>query len=109
MRSAALEIATEVASVAAVPAGVRERAGAMLGPLRPVVPFEAARVYLLDMERRAEHSLYSTGYDEKVRSYLDSPQHLDDVELVGLDRRGRRCGCVICRCRPKRSARGRNT
>ncbi|WP_345510352.1 helix-turn-helix transcriptional regulator [Phytohabitans houttuyneae] len=60
----------------------------MLGPLRPVVPFEAARVYLLDMERRAEHSLYSTGYDEKVRSYLDSPQHLDDVELVGLDRRG---------------------
>lgn len=88
MRSGALEIATEVASVAAAPAGIRERAKALMGPLRRVVPFEAARVYLLDTERRAEHSLFFTGYDDKVRSYLDSPQHLDDVELAGLDRGG---------------------
>jgi DNA-binding CsgD family transcriptional regulator len=88
MRSGAFEIATEVASVAAVPAGAGERAEALLRPLRRLVPFEAARVYLLDMERRAEHSLYFTGYDDKVRSYLDSPQHIDDVELVGLDRGG---------------------
>jgi DNA-binding CsgD family transcriptional regulator len=88
MRSGALEIATEVASVAATPAGLEERAKALLGPLRRLVPFEAARVYLLDMERRAEHSIFFTGYDDKVRSYLDSPQHLDDVELTGLDRYG---------------------
>ncbi|MDQ7903864.1 LuxR C-terminal-related transcriptional regulator [Phytohabitans sp. ZYX-F-186] len=88
MPSGALQIATEVASVAAAPAGVAERAQALLAPLRRLVPFEAARVYLLDMSRRAEHSLFFEGYDEKVRSYLDSPQHLDDVELVGLDRGG---------------------
>jgi DNA-binding CsgD family transcriptional regulator len=88
MRSGALEIATEVASVAAAPAGLGERAEALLSPIRRLVPFEAARFYLLDMERRAEHSLFFTGYDEKVRSYLDSPQHVDDVELVGLHKYG---------------------
>jgi DNA-binding CsgD family transcriptional regulator len=88
MRSGALEIATEVAAVAAAPFEVAERVQAMLGPLRRVVPFEAARVYLLDMERRTEHSLFHMGYDDKVRSYLDSPQHLEDVELAGLDRHG---------------------
>lgn len=88
MRSGALEIATEVASVAAAPVGLGERAEALLGPLRRLLPFEAARVYLLDMERRAEHSLFTTGLDEKVQSYLDSPEHVDDVEQVGLDRHG---------------------
>jgi DNA-binding CsgD family transcriptional regulator len=88
MRSGAFEIAAEVASVAAAPGSLRERAEALLCPLRRVVPFEAARVYLLDMKRRAEHSLFFTGYDDKVRSYLDSPQHLDDIELAGLERAG---------------------
>jgi DNA-binding CsgD family transcriptional regulator len=88
MRSGALEIATEVASAATAPVSLGERAEALLGPLRRLVPFEAARVYLLDMDRRTEHSLYFEGYDEKVRSYLDSPQHLDDVELAGLHRHG---------------------
>ncbi|BCB90219.1 hypothetical protein Psuf_075320 [Phytohabitans suffuscus] len=88
MRSAALRIATEVAAVAAAPTGVAERARALLDPLRQLVPFEAARVYLLDMGRRAEHSLFFEGYDEKVRSYLDSPEHLDDIELTGLQRGG---------------------
>jgi DNA-binding CsgD family transcriptional regulator len=88
MRSGALEIATEVASAATTPAGLGERAEALLSPIRRLVPFQAARVYLLDMERRAEQSLYFEGYDEKVRSYLDSPQHVDDVELAGLHRHG---------------------
>jgi DNA-binding CsgD family transcriptional regulator len=88
MRSGALEIATEVASVASAPAGLGERAKALLGPIRRLVPFQAARVYLLDMERRAEHSLYVAGLDDKVRSYLDSPGHVEDVEQVGLDEHG---------------------
>ncbi|MGN9909149.1 LuxR C-terminal-related transcriptional regulator [Phytohabitans sp. LJ34] len=88
MRSGALEIATTVASIAAAPAGIEERAEALLAPMRGLVHFEAARVYLLDMERRAEHSLFSAGLDEKVRSYLDSPEHVDDIEQVGLDRFG---------------------
>lgn len=88
MRSGALEIATTVASIAAAPADLEERAEALLAPMRRLVPFEAGRVYLLDMERRAEHSLFFAGLDEKVRSYLDSPEHVDDVEQVGLDRFG---------------------
>jgi len=88
MRPGALEIATEVATVAAAPAGVAERAEALLAPLRRLVPFVAARIYLLDMAHRAEHPLVSVGYDDKVRSYQDSPQHIADVELLGLDRHG---------------------
>ncbi|MFC0528665.1 GAF domain-containing protein, partial [Phytohabitans kaempferiae] len=88
MRPGTLEIATEVAKVAAAPAGVAERAEALLAPIRRLVPFEAARIYLLDMERRAEHSLVSVGYDDRVRSYQDSPQHIDEIEMLGLHRGG---------------------
>jgi DNA-binding CsgD family transcriptional regulator len=88
MRSGALEIATEVATIVSAPDGVAERSGALLALLRRLVPYEGARVFLLDMERRAEHSITAVGYDATVRSYLDSPQHVDEIELVGLHRDG---------------------
>jgi DNA-binding CsgD family transcriptional regulator len=79
---------SEVARIAATPAGVAERAEALLPPIRRLVPFVAARLYLLDMPRRAKHSLVCTGYDERVLSFLDSPEHLDEIELLGLGRPG---------------------
>ncbi|MDQ7906070.1 helix-turn-helix transcriptional regulator [Phytohabitans sp. ZYX-F-186] len=88
MRSDTLEVVSEVAAVAATPGSAAERAEALLAPIGRLVPFVAARIYLLDMMRRAEHPLVCVGYDENVRSYLESRQHLDELELHGLGRKG---------------------
>lgn len=88
MRSDTYEIVREVAGIAATPATMTERAQALLAPLRQLVPFVAGRLYLLDVPRRAKHSLVCVGYDDKVRSFLEGPRHLDEIELLGLTRKG---------------------
>jgi DNA-binding CsgD family transcriptional regulator len=80
------EVTVEVAGIALAPSSVEERAEALLDQLRRVLPFQAARIGLLDPERGAPISLVSHGYDEAVSAYYDSPAVVEEFELLGLDR-----------------------
>jgi GAF domain-containing protein len=75
-----LEVTFELVGIASAPSSIEERAEALLGQLRRVVPFLAARIGLLDPERGAP------GYDEVASAYHDSPAVLEEFELLGLDR-----------------------
>jgi len=81
-----LDVAIEVGEIASGPGLVQQRAEALLGPLRRVVPFQAAGIYLLDRERRGQVPLVSRGYDEAVREYIASPANTEEIELLGLNR-----------------------
>lgn len=76
----------EVAGIASSTSRIEERAEALLEQLRRVVPFQAARIGLLDPERGAPASLASQGYDDAVSAYYDSPAVVEEFELLGLDR-----------------------
>jgi DNA-binding CsgD family transcriptional regulator len=81
-----LEVSFELAGIASAPSTIEQRAEALLGQLSRLVPFQAARIGLLDPERGAPVSLVSQGYNEAVRAYYDSPAVLEEFELLGLDR-----------------------
>ncbi|MFI7599163.1 LuxR C-terminal-related transcriptional regulator [Actinoplanes sp. NPDC049681] len=75
-----------VAQIAVMPGSVGQRAHALLEPLRRLVPYDAAWISLLDPERRILPPLVREGYDARVQQYLDGPQLMDDIELVGMHR-----------------------
>jgi DNA-binding CsgD family transcriptional regulator len=84
--SGGLDVAIEVGEIASGPGHVRQRAEALLAPLRRLVPFEAAAIYLLDRERRGPVPIVSRGYDEAVRRYISSPANTEEMELLGFNR-----------------------
>ena len=81
-----LEIAVEVGQIAAASGSIEDRAAALLEPLSRIVPFRAARIHLLDMERRKQLPLVSRGYDEAVTEYMNSPAFVEEIEMLGLNR-----------------------
>jgi DNA-binding CsgD family transcriptional regulator len=83
-----LQVAVEVAGIAATPAGIKERAQALLEPLHRVVPFQAAWIGLLDPERREQVVLADQGYPDRVLAFFSSPAAVAETELVGLHRAG---------------------
>ena len=86
---AGLDVAIEVGWIASAPASNEERAEALLESLRRVVPFQAARIALLDPKRREPVSLVVEGYDDRARTYFDSPAVVEELELLGLFRERR--------------------
>ncbi|MGI5211396.1 hypothetical protein [Plantactinospora sp. CA-290183] len=78
------EVAREATRIAASGAGIEDRAAELLGLVRRVVPYEAAWIALVDDPARRYAELAGTGYGERVRDYLGTPELLDQVELVGL-------------------------
>jgi hypothetical protein len=70
----AAEVAVEVAALADLPASLAERAEAILEPLRRVIPFQAARIALLDPELRRHDLLSCHGYDDRIRAYMSTPE-----------------------------------
>ncbi|SFL09828.1 helix-turn-helix transcriptional regulator [Geodermatophilus ruber] len=80
------EILREFTRLAAEPGGPAVRAEALLSRLQQVVPFDAGAISLLSPDQDAHATLFGSGYDERVRDYLDSPALLADLELVGLRR-----------------------
>jgi DNA-binding CsgD family transcriptional regulator len=82
--SHAAEVAAEVAALADVPAGLEERAEAILEPLRRVIPFQAARIALLDPELRQHDLLSCHGYDDRIRAYMTTREDYDEIESLGL-------------------------
>lgn len=80
----AIEVAAEVAALADLPASLEERAEAILDPLRRVIPFQAARIALLDPELRQHDLLSCHGYNDHLRDYMTTREDYDEVESLGL-------------------------
>ena len=81
-----LQVAVEVAGIAATPSRIEERAAALLEPLRLVVPFQGVWFGLLDPERGAHVLLVDQGHDDRIRGWCTSPGAVAEVELLGLHR-----------------------
>ena len=71
-------------ALADLPAGPQERAEAILHALCRVVPFQAARIALLDPELRRHESLSCHGYDDRIRAHMASAEDYDEIEALGL-------------------------
>jgi DNA-binding CsgD family transcriptional regulator len=81
-----LSIAVDVGIIASGPGTSEERAARLLEPLHRLVPFQAACILMLDPEFREPTPLVSYGYDEAMLGYLKTPEHVDELALLGLDR-----------------------
>jgi DNA-binding CsgD family transcriptional regulator len=77
---------TVLGHIAASSQPLPERAGALLGALRPVVPFDAAWVALADPLRSSYSSLASVDLDDHVLDFLSGPLMAHDIEVTGTDR-----------------------
>ena len=82
--SAAHDILTEVAAIAALPGRLSARAEELLQPLHRLIRFDAARIALLDGERKRQPPAISHGYPDRTEQYLNGPEFMHDLELVGL-------------------------
>jgi DNA-binding CsgD family transcriptional regulator len=80
------EILREFTRLAAEPGALTERAEALLAHLQRVVHVDAGVISLLRPGEDRYASLARTGFDERVRDYLDGPALAADVELAGLRR-----------------------
>lgn len=83
------DVVEEVTRIAVGGGRMAERADALVQCLHRAICFDAAWIGLLNPERRGHLPLLNRGYDERVRSILDQPEVLDDVEEMGLHRRRR--------------------
>jgi DNA-binding CsgD family transcriptional regulator len=83
-----LNVAAEVARIAAAPGRIEQRAEWLLDPLRRVVPFRGAWISLLDPEAREQPPLVCHGYPDGLRSYMGGPAGVAEIEMLGLNRRG---------------------
>jgi DNA-binding CsgD family transcriptional regulator len=81
-----LEIAVEVGQIASGPGGLEDRADALMEPLRRLVPFQAAAIYLLDPQQQLSMRVVSRGYDAAVSHYITSPANGEEIEMLGLTR-----------------------
>jgi DNA-binding CsgD family transcriptional regulator len=79
-----LEVAIEIARIAATPGAIEHRAQELLDPLHRVVPFEGAWISLLDPELREQPPLIHYGYPESFAEYMRGPGGVDEIERVGL-------------------------
>jgi DNA-binding CsgD family transcriptional regulator len=80
----AAEVAAEVATLVDLPTSLEERAEAILDPLRRLIPFQAARIALLDPELRQHELLSCHGYNDRIRAYMTTRQDYDEIESLGL-------------------------
>jgi DNA-binding CsgD family transcriptional regulator len=81
-----LSIAVDVGRIASAPGTSEERAALLLEPLHRLVPFQAACIFMLDTEGREQTPLVTYGYDDAIRGYMTTPEHVAEIELLGLDR-----------------------
>src|SRR4051794_16277900 len=79
-------LGTALARIAASSAPLPERARALLGALRSVVPFDAAWIALADPLRSSYSSLASADLDDRVVDFLSGPLMAHDIEVTGADR-----------------------
>jgi hypothetical protein len=75
-----------MAQIATVAGSVQQRADALLGCLRGLVPYAAAWMAVRDPETRAHHRVGSVGDTEPLARYFALPGSDDEVEALGLNR-----------------------
>ncbi|OJF15872.1 helix-turn-helix transcriptional regulator [Couchioplanes caeruleus] len=75
--------AGEIIRIATMPASIKDRALALLGPLRRITPYDAAFITLFDAERHRHLPLVRSGF-EGAHRYLDSPALVTDLERMDL-------------------------
>jgi DNA-binding CsgD family transcriptional regulator len=81
-----LQVAVEVGQIASGPGSAEQRAEALLGPIRRLVPFAAAAINLIDPDGGVQMPVVSRGYDDVVISYITSPASIEEMELLGINR-----------------------
>jgi DNA-binding CsgD family transcriptional regulator len=84
-----LRIAADIGRIAAERGRVEDRANALLDALHRLVPFQAAAIRLIDVERYAQASAAARGYDATVTAYIDSKENIEELELLGFTRQRR--------------------
>jgi DNA-binding CsgD family transcriptional regulator len=84
-----LSIAVDIGRIASAPGTSEERAARLLEPLRRLVPWRAASIFMLDPVGRKQTPLVTFGYDEATRVYMRTPEWVGEIELLGLDRERR--------------------
>ncbi|MDG4833519.1 hypothetical protein O7627_30050 [Solwaraspora sp. WMMD1047] len=83
---ASLDVASEVARIAATPMSIRDRAAALLCPLSRIVPFQAAWIGLLAMGHLGHTELLNHGHEQRFRHYLAGSETFEQIELTGVNR-----------------------
>jgi DNA-binding CsgD family transcriptional regulator len=78
----------ELSEVAVSTAPLPQRAKALLGALRRLVPFDSAWIALADPHRKDYTSLAGVDLDEATERYLGGPVKARDIEVTGTDRAG---------------------
>jgi DNA-binding CsgD family transcriptional regulator len=79
-------LGTALARIAASSDPLPERARALLGALRPVVPFDAAWLAVADPLRSSYSSLAGADLDDRVADFLSGPLMAQDIEVTGTNR-----------------------
>jgi hypothetical protein len=86
MMSSQAALRAEMAQIAAAAGGVGQRADALLGSLRGVVPYAAAWLAVRDPETRRHRRVASDGDIGALARYFALPEADDEVEQLGLNR-----------------------
>jgi hypothetical protein len=76
----------EMAEIAAAAGSVDQRAEALLGSLRGVIPYAAAWIGVRDPETRAHRRVGSDGDVDSLTRYFALPEADDELEAMGLNR-----------------------
>src|SRR3954470_2053697 len=82
------DIRGQFAGIAASSATVQERAAVILQHLGRIMPFDAGWLALRDPEQHRHVPLATTGAAEPLRDYFGRPEADEEVDQLGLDRRG---------------------
>ena len=80
------QLRLQLAEIALTPAGMQERAAAVLETLSGLLPFDAAWLAVRDPEARRHTPLATAGAAEPLRSYFQTPVADAEVEALGLNR-----------------------
>ncbi len=84
--SSRVSLRAEMAQIAALAGSVDERADALLGCLRGVIPYTAAWIAVRDPETRIHRRVASDGDTRALTRYFALPEADDEVEALGLNR-----------------------
>ncbi len=84
--SSEASLRVEMAQIAAAAGSVEQRADALLGSLRRVVPYAAAWIGVRDPETRMHRRVGSDGDTDPLARYFALPEADEEVEALGLNR-----------------------
>jgi hypothetical protein len=84
--SIGVSLRAEMAEIAAMAGSVEQRADALLGCLRGVIPYAAGWIAVRDPETHIHRRVGSDGDTDSLARYFSCPEADDEVEALGLNR-----------------------